>query len=65
MQAEHLPAIMVGDSATDVNAARNANIPVIAVSFGYSSVDPAELGADILIDNMRELPSAIAQLTQA
>ncbi len=56
-------AIMVGDSATDINAARNANIPSVAVSFGYTPIPAAELGADRLIDHMSELPEAIAALT--
>ena len=41
---------MVGDSATDVAAARDAGVPVIAVSFGYSDIPAAELGADAVID---------------
>jgi len=55
-------AIFVGDSATDVNAARNAGIPVIAVSFGYSTIEPEDLGADDLIDDMTELSFAIDDL---
>jgi phosphoglycolate phosphatase len=55
-------AIMVGDSLTDVRTAKAAGIPVVAVSFGYSEVPPAELGADALIDHFRELPAAIARL---
>jgi phosphoglycolate phosphatase len=58
--AEH--AIFVGDSATDVNAARNADIPVIAVSFGYSTIAPEDLGADDLIDDMADLGFAINDL---
>jgi len=55
-------AIMIGDTATDVNAARNAGIPVIAVTFGYSTVDPADLDADDLVDHMAELTEAVVQL---
>ncbi len=55
-------AIMVGDSQTDVSAAKSAGIPVVAVSFGYSQVPPAELGADALIDHFSELPAAIARI---
>jgi phosphoglycolate phosphatase len=54
--------IMVGDSQTDVSTARAAGIPVVAVSFGYSQVPAAELGADALIDHFSELPAAIAGL---
>ena len=48
-------AIMVGDSITDVKAARAANVSVIAVSFGYTEVAPADLGADAVIDHFDEL----------
>jgi len=59
-------AIMIGDSMTDVRTARAANVPVIAVDFGYSEVAPEALDADRLISSSVELPSAIAGLaTQA
>jgi phosphoglycolate phosphatase len=53
-------AIMIGDSVTDVRTARAANVPVIAVDFGYSEVAPEALNADRLISSYRELPDAIA-----
>jgi phosphoglycolate phosphatase len=53
-------AIMIGDSTTDVRTARAANVPVIAVDFGYSEVTPAALNADYLISSYTELPHAIA-----
>ena len=37
---------MVGDSTYDVRAARNARVPVVALSFGYNDLPAAELGAD-------------------
>jgi phosphoglycolate phosphatase len=56
------PAVMVGDSATDVRTARNAGIPVIAVSFGYSET-PIELTSpDRLIHHFDELPEAVFDL---
>ncbi len=53
---------MVGDSATDVQAARNAGIPAIVVSYGYSrGCAASELGADRVVDDLRQLlESAIA-----
>ena len=53
-------AIMIGDSITDVRTARGANVPVIAVDFGYSEVAPVALNADRLISSFSELPHAIA-----
>jgi phosphoglycolate phosphatase len=55
-------AVMIGDSANDVAAARNAGLPVVVVSFGYTAVAPAELGADAVIDHFDELPRALAEL---
>jgi phosphoglycolate phosphatase len=62
MGAEGLPAVMVGDSDTDVAAARNAGLPVVAVEFGYARGPVAELGADAVISGFAELPSVIARL---
>lgn len=55
-------ALMVGDSITDVGAARNAGVPVIVTSFGYTDIAPRELGADWVIDSFDELPAAVAAL---
>lgn len=52
-------AIMIGDSPADVEAARAAGVPVIAVSFGYSDIAPHDLGADLIIDEFAQLPAAI------
>jgi phosphoglycolate phosphatase len=57
-------AVYVGDSPVDVAAARNAALPVIAVTYGYSRVPPASLGADLLIDRFDELPGALARLAR-
>ena len=48
-------AIMVGDSGTDVRTARNAALPVIAVTFGYSEVPIESLRPDRLISSYGEL----------
>lgn len=59
---EHASAIMVGDSEADVDAAINAKIPSICVSFGYCRQPVKELGANIIIDHFDEFPAALAQL---
>jgi phosphoglycolate phosphatase len=51
-------AIMVGDSETDVKTARAADIPVIAVDFGYADVPVAELGPDRIISHFDQLAEA-------
>lgn len=55
-------SIMIGDSSTDVKAARAADIPVIAVDFGYSDVPVAELKPDRIVSNFDALPAAIWDL---
>lgn len=55
-------AVMVGDSATDVDTARAANIPVVAVSFGYSLTPVHELGADVVIDTFDALSEVVPRL---
>jgi phosphoglycolate phosphatase len=58
-------ALMVGDSISDVLAARNAGVPVVVASFGYTDVPAAELGADALIDHYTELPALARRLLGA
>jgi phosphoglycolate phosphatase len=55
-------ALMVGDSAADVGAARAASVPSIVVSFGYTEIAPAELGGDHLIEHFSELAPLAARL---
>ena len=55
-------AVFVGDSAIDVEAARAAEIPVIAMSYGYTPVPASELGADAVLDDFAELPNTICRL---
>jgi phosphoglycolate phosphatase len=58
-------SIMVGDSGSDIGAARRAGIPVIGVSFGYTDTPIAELKPDRLIDHMKELPEAVESLVKS
>jgi phosphoglycolate phosphatase len=53
---------MVGDSSYDVRAARNANVPIVALSFGYNDLPAAELGADAVIGHYGELIGALGRL---
>lgn len=54
--------VMVGDSANDVNAARAAGMPVVAVTFGYTETPAHALGADRVIDHWRDLHAAVHDL---
>ncbi|WP_422024339.1 phosphoglycolate phosphatase [Roseibium sp.] len=55
-------SIMIGDSVTDIKAARAAGIPVVAVDFGYTPVPVSELGPDCIISHFDELANAVADL---
>jgi len=63
MKVSGRSSIMVGDSHNDVASARNAEMPVIVVSYGYSTTPPAELGGNILIDQFADLPDALTRLS--
>ena len=52
-------AIMVGDASPDTGAARDADMPCIVVTFGYTQIAPEELGGDVLIDHFEDLEEAI------
>ncbi len=55
--------IMVGDSRSDIMAARNAKVPSIVMGYGYSAMPVIKLGADRILRNFREIPSALKELS--
>jgi len=55
-------AVMVGDSANDVDAARAAGVPSIAFPFGYTETPAHALGADRLIHHYDALAEAVQSL---
>ncbi len=63
MGADAVHAVMVGDSESDIAAARGARIASVAVTYGYCKSDPAGLGADVLIDRFDLLPGVLADGT--
>jgi phosphoglycolate phosphatase len=58
-------SIMVGDSRTDIDTARAAQVPVIAVDFGYTDVPIGELNPDRVISHFDEFPAAVASIHAA
>lgn len=58
-------AVMVGDAAPDAGAAKSAGVPLVLVSFGYTDIPVAELGADLLIDRYDQLIEACETLLTA
>lgn len=55
-------AVMIGDSRADIEAAKNADIPVVAVTFGYTDTPVADLSPDRIIDHFDALWDAVADL---
>ena len=47
--------LYVGDSATDVETARNAGVPVMLVDYGYTVREASQLGGDAVISSIAEL----------
>jgi phosphoglycolate phosphatase len=56
------PAVMIGDSITDLNTARAAHVPCILMSYGFTPVPASELGADLVLDEFAQLPQALRDL---
>ncbi len=54
-------SVMVGDSVNDILAARNANVPSIGVTFGYTDVPMAELEPSVVIDSFEALDAALVE----
>jgi phosphoglycolate phosphatase len=55
-------AVMVGDSQTDIAAARAAGIPVVGADFGYAEVPMARLAPDKIISDFSMLHEIIGEL---
>jgi phosphoglycolate phosphatase len=51
--------IMIGDSETDIMAAKNAGVPVVALTFGYSTEPVETFAPDKTVTHWRDVRSAI------
>jgi phosphoglycolate phosphatase len=56
------PAVMIGDSATDVATARAARAPVLLLSYGYTPEPAERLGADAVTDDFAQIPALVRGL---
>ncbi len=57
-------AVMVGDSAHDVEAARGADMPVILMTYGYGATPDARHNADAVLDDFAAIPGALERLSR-
>lgn len=48
-------ALFIGDSETDLGAARNAGVPCVLVDYGYTKTPARELDPDAIISDLGEL----------
>jgi phosphoglycolate phosphatase len=65
LHAAPAETVMVGDSAADVGAARAAGLKaIVLVNHGYSRLPASELGGDLVIDSLRQLPQSLALLAE-
>lgn len=54
--------VLIGDSDTDRNTARNAGVPCVLVTFGPAGGDMAALEPEALLENFADLPALIVDL---
>ena len=54
--------VMIGDSITDLDAARAAGIPIVLVDYGYTATPAAELGADAVVSSFTQIPAVLPGL---
>jgi phosphoglycolate phosphatase len=53
-------ALMVGDSAVDVQTGRAAGVRTVGVTYGLNPASLREAPPDALVDDLRELPALLA-----
>lgn len=55
-------SIMVGDSEVDIATAKAADLPVVAVTYGYAHSQLNTLAPDALVDKFSDIPAAISEI---
>ncbi len=58
-------AVMIGDSQTDIDTAKAARLPIVAVTFGYTPVHVSTFGPDAMIDHFDGLWDALSRVMAA
>lgn len=60
--AEPKRSVMIGDTSTDLNAARAAGIPCVLTRFGFAAEPLSDLAPDAIIDTYAQLPAVMNRL---
>ena len=63
LNASQKQAIMIGDARPDIDGARNAGIPSIAVDFGYTSEPVTSLKPDHIVSHFDDLWDGVEAIT--
>ena len=61
--ADPAASVMIGDTSTDLNAARAAGIPCVLTRFGFAAEPLEELAPDAIVASYREIPEALNLLS--
>lgn len=56
------PLVFVGDSEVDVETAKSAGCPVIAMAYGYTKKPLADLAPDAIAAHFSEIPAALRRI---
>lgn len=55
--------VMIGDAYPDIRAAHNAGVKSILMQYGYTPIAPRRLKPDKILNDFREIPSALNDLS--
>ena len=61
--ADPAASVMIGDTSTDLNAARAAGIPCVLTRFGFAAEPLEELAPDAIVASYREIPETLNLLS--
>lgn len=61
---ESSTSVYVGDSETDIEAARAAQVPIILMSYGYAHQPIDELDVDVVLESFSSVPAMVNALLE-
>ncbi len=63
--ADPTRSVMVGDTKTDLDTARNLGLPCILTTFGFAAHPLADLAPDAIVSHFDEIPAVMERLMPA